>query len=267
MRVWISAAGAMALAALMAPQAAAQTISPALSTTMQRVCQAQTTTTNVYDVSGTLPTAPEVIGGTRSFRATRNDGGYAFVQGATQPGGDIELRANVSANGDVTWAEIGGPGAALVAAQMPPAALSEMARTLARDIPERLMVGRTFNPGQQLYPGSLGEQILSDLTRSFGLPFPITGNVDVPFVGERASADGSRVWLWEGRMALSGSGLVQGQVTLGLNATFAMRVEHDVETALVRMTSLDGVVIVTANGQRALESRTVDGFTCQILPQ
>lgn len=267
MRVLISAAGAMALAALAVPQAAAQTITPTLSTTMQRVCAAQTTTTNVFDASGTLPTAPSVVGSTRTFYATRSGDGYGFVQGAQQATGDITLRANVGANGDVSWAEISGPGAAPIAAAMPPAEFTAMAQTLARDIPERLMVGRTFRPGEQLYPGDLGEQIIGELTRSFGLPFPVTGNVDVPYIGEATSADGSRVWVWEGRMAMSGSGLVQGRVTLGLNATFLMRVEHDVETALVRMTSMDGTVSVTANGQRTLETRTVDGFTCRISPQ
>jgi hypothetical protein len=267
MRILISAAGAMALAALVVPQAAAQSISPALSTTMQRVCQAQTTTTNVFDASGTLPTAPQTEGSTRTFYATRNGNDYRFVQGAQQASGNIELRANVAANGDVSWAEISGPGAAPIAAQMAPADFSAMAQTLARDIPERLMVGRTFRPGEQLYPGDLGEQIIADLTRNFGLPFPVTGNVDVPYIGEATSANGSRVWVWEGRMAMNGSGLVQGRITLGLNATFLMRVEHDVETALVRMTSMDGTVVVTANGQRTLETRTVDGFTCQISPQ
>lgn len=267
MRVLMSAVGAMALAAFAVPDAAAQTVSPVLSTSMQRTCQAQTTTTNLFDASGTLSRTPEVVASTRSFYATQNGDGYNFVQGAIQPAGDITLRASVAANGDVTWAEISGPGAAPVAAAMTPDQFAAMSRTLARDIPERLMVGRTFRAGDQLYPPGLGEQIIGDLTRSFGLPFPVSGTVDVPFVGERASADGSRVWVWEGRMFMSGSGIVQSNVTLGLEAVFLMRVEHDVATALVRLTSLDGTVSVTANGNSMLQSRTVDGFTCQIAPQ
>jgi hypothetical protein len=237
-----------------------------LSTTMQRNCDETITQQIVFDGSGGQTGAPRTSHNTRSFRAQREGDGYLFIQGAVTPDGKhIELRAHVSSSGQVSNPVMSGDAVDAARAQNPNIDFATLAAASARDIPERLIVGRTFAQGDEYYPPDVSREVVDGLTRSLGFPFPLTANIHLPLGGESAE-DGGRVLTWEGDMTLSGSGQTNGS-QLGVNVLFHYVAVHDEATGLIRRTTSHSVIVFTQDGQRAREVHRDDDYVCRITPQ
>lgn len=266
MRVLASAF--MAIAAGAAPMAAfAQArVAPVVSATMQRTCQGETGGHVTFDATGQQPTAPYRNSDTRSFRAERAGGGYRFVQRAQTSIGETVLSANVAADGAVSGAALSGAGfEASIAQAATPIDVEALAAALAVEIPERLLVNRTFAPGDEYYPDDLRETLVTQMTAAMGLPFPISGAIAMPFQGQSV-VDGVPVLIWEGTLTMSGAGAVQGG-EMSLQSTTRVRIVHDAATALVRSYNTTQSLTVQGNGQPFLAQTSFDNYVCEITPQ
>ncbi len=258
--------GAMVLATLAPAVASAQRVTPTLSTTMQRTCQGETGAHVTFDASGQRSTEPQRSTDSRSFRAERAGAGYRFVQSALQPHGDVTLTADVAANGQVTGAMLSGAGfEAGVAASPTPIDVPALAASLAVEIPERLLVNRSFAVGDQYYPPELRDTLISQMTSALGFPFPINGSINIPFQG-RTTIDGNDVLVWEGELTMSGAGLIN-DAPVTLQSVSRVRVVHDAATGLVRTYRTAQDFNLQVGGQPFLAQSSFDSYVCQIVPQ
>ena len=259
---------ATAMAAVLAPMGASaqQRVTPALSTTMQRTCQGETGSHVTFDASGERSTAPQRFTDTRSFRAERAGRGFRFIQQAVNGAGETVLTADVAANGAVTNPGLSGAGfEAAIAQSATPIDVPALAASLAVEIPERLLVGRSFAAGEDYYPAELRDTLVTQMTSAFGLPFPVQGSITMPFQG-RQVIDGRQVLVWEGALTMAGAGDVQGtQVSLQSNSR--VRIVHDAATALVISYNTSQEISLQANGQPYLAQTSFDNYVCQIVPQ
>ncbi len=241
--------------------------SPVLSTSMQRTCQGEVGMTTLLDATGQQPlNQPQILRDTRSFRATRTGDGYAFEQGAVNPAGDTVLRANVGANGAVSNAQLSGSAfQAALAASQTPVDVPTLAHSLALEIPERLIVGRTFAVGDQYYPEELRHSLIGQMTSAMGLPFPIQGSIDILYSGE-STLSGRRVQVFEGTLHMEGSGEMQGRV-LSINLNGPARISYDSETGLIVEYRTSQEIELLIGGQPFTRTRNHDNYSCTIAPQ
>src|SRR5262249_42562639 len=147
---------------------------------------------------------PRTTTGVRTFKAQRDGDGYVFVQGGRTELGEISLTAHVTATGDVRDAAFSGAPVDDLHTD-----LTALAVSGARDIPERIIVGRTFSVGDEYYAGEEGQRVLEALRTSMGFPFPLSATIHQPFIGV-VTEDGARVLKFEGDWTLSGSGEFRG---------------------------------------------------------
>lgn len=265
MRTWVAAAVFMAAMAPMAVFAQGR-VTPTLSTSMQRTCQGETGSHVTFDASGRQSTQPQRFTDTRSFRAERAGDGYRLVQQALQSHGETVLTADVAANGAVSSAMLSGAGFQASLAQSPtPVDVPALAASLAVEIPERLMINRSFAPGEDYYPADLRDTLISQMTAAMGLPFPVSGSITMPFQGQ-TTIDGNAVLVWEGDLTMSGAGAVQ-DTPVSLQSASRVRVVHDAATGLVRSYMSSQTVNMQVNGQPFLMQNTFDNYVCQIAPQ
>lgn len=262
--------GLMAAAALalgLFPMAAfAQRVSPVLSTSMQRTCQGETGNHVTHDATGQQPTAPQRFADTRAFRAERAGTGYRFVQTAVNAAGETRLTADVASTGAVSNAQLSGVGLdAVIAQSATPVDVPALAASLAVEIPERLLVNRSFAQGDDYYPAELRDSLVGQMTSAMGLPFPVQGSITMPFQGQQ-TIDGQSVLVWEGTLSMNGAGNVQG-AQISLQSLTRVRVTHDAATALVRSYATSQTLNIVANGQPFLTQNSFDNYTCQIVPQ
>lgn len=243
-------------------------VSPVLSTTMQRTCRAESTQTVLFDASGQSPiNQPQTQRSIRTFHATASGSGYAFEQGAITDQGEIKLTVNVAANGAISNAVISGSALeAQIAASPAPMDLPALARTLAQEVPERLIVGRSFAVGDDYYPEEIRQTLITQMMAALGVPFPVSGSIDMPFRGE-IEQDGRRGYLFEGTLRLEGAGPIAAGRMLSIEALSQFRVVHDVATGLVLTYSIDQVTEANVNSQLITRQRGGDSYVCEITPQ
>lgn len=258
-----------ALVLAFAPLAAeAQTrVTPVLSTSLQRTCQGEVGQTTTFDATGRAPlNQPQVAADTRSFRATRAGDGYVFEQGAVLPHGETILRVNVAADGAISNAVLSGAGfERALAASAQPVDRAALAQSLALEIPERLIVGRSFAVGDQLYSEQLRQTLIGQMTAAMGVPFPVTGVINVLYAGEQTEG-GRRVYLFEGGLQIRGEGEIQATaVSVGLDSQ--VRLLYDAETGLIVNYDTTQQLELNANGQPLTRNQSHDRYTCQIIPQ
>ncbi len=260
------AATALALGLAPAAALAQARISPVVSTSMHRTCQGETGRTVLHDASGQSQIGqPQVAPDTRAFRATRSGAGYAFHQSASHSGGQTDLRVDVAATGAISNARLSGSAIEAARAANPQADINALAYSLAQEIPERLLVGRSFAVGDQYYPDDLRNTLIGQMTSAMGLPFPIRGTIDMPYRGE-STFNGRRAYVFEGTLQLNGQGAVQGRPVV-LTMSSDVRVTHDAETGLVLDYRTAQDLDITLDGQPFQRNRTHDNYTCQIAAQ
>jgi hypothetical protein len=263
----IACAAVIALAFVPLSAKAETRIAPVLSTSMQRACQGETGQTILFDATGRSPVnQPQVARDTRSFRAARAGNGYAFEQGAVTDYGETFLRVNVAADGAISDATLSGAGfERAVAESTLPVDVAALANSLAQEIPERLVVGRSFAVGDQLYPEDIRHTLVGQMTSALGMPFPVSGAIDIPFIGEQTEND-RRVYVFEGDLQLQGEGQLQG-TTISVAVNSHARIVHDAETALIVRYDSTQQQEITAGGQPFLRNESHDRYSCQIIPQ
>ena len=246
--------------------AQAGSITPVVSTTMQRNCEAETSAQVLrqggQEVTGSQPTIERQ---TRTLRITRAGSGYRFEQNVEAPLGDVVLRFNVAANGAPSGATLSGSSIDAYAAAAPEIDLSELAAAFADDVPERLLIGRTLAVGDTYYPVELQRSLVGRMTTGMGLPFPVDGSIDIRYRGE-VMRGGRRAWRFTGEMTMQGAGTLSG-LPVTIAQTTQTEVLHDAETALVLAFNADAETRLDMNGQPFQVSRNTDKYTCAIVPQ
>lgn len=257
---------AIAIATVAIPQSAVaqqQPIRPVISTTMQRVCQAETTATVlVREGTPVSDPMPAMERQERRLAARGTSDGYVFEHVTRAPAGTITFVITTSPAGVVKDAEMTGIPAEL---GMPAAQQTQLARTSADDLPERLLIGRTFAVGDSYYPEPLRQNLISRVMDSLGMPFPVQGSIDVLYRGE-VEHNGRRAWLFDGDMTVSGSGEAAGSV-VGLRQSGTGRVLHDVETGLVLHYELKMQNHINVDGKDVTVMKATNVWQCEIVPQ
>lgn len=252
-----------------APQAAmAQSgrITPVVSTTMQRACEAETSTVQLMSGGVETPDArPTGETQTRALKIVRSGDGHLFEQRVTSPQGDAVLRFRTSATGAVTEASLTGSSVDAYTAAATGVDLPALASTAAEDFPERLLLGRTFAVGDPYYPEALARSLADRMFASMGMPFPISGSTDIQYRGETAHA-GRRVWRFSGDITAGGSGDFGGR-PVAVDQVMLVDVLHDAETGLVLRYSATADTKLTLGGQPMGRQRTTEVYDCQIVPQ
>lgn len=255
---------AAALAAGLAPMsAAAQRITPTLSTTMQRICEGERRSITVQ--ADAPAAAPEVMATTNHFRALRDAEGYLFYESTTNADGETIVLARVADTGEISNPELRGSAMDAARAEAPDVDWNEMAQYLAIEIPERLIVGRSFDVGDDYYPPHLQANLIEPMAAALGVPFPITSEINIPYRGESVEG-GRRVWTWEGEITMRGSGVVHS-TQIDVMGTSQVRVVRDAETALTLALSMSQTIELRLLGQPYFRQEASDGYTCQISPQ
>lgn len=248
--------------------AVAQTpYNPVLSTSMQRSCVGETGTTMLFDATGQSPIdQPQTARDTRSFRATRSGDGYVMEQGAVTAAGDTLLRANVSATGAVTSAQLSGSAVqAAVAASSTPVDVPALANSLAQEIPERMIVNRSFAVGDQYYPEELRTTLIGQMTQAMGVPFPVSGSIDIRYTGE-ITQNGRRAHVFDGSLTINGAGQLQGQ-SVSVALTGPAHIVYDADTGLIVEYRTSQEISFLVSGQMFQRSQHFDNYTCTIAPQ
>lgn len=259
--LWGAALAALALAGCARQDPVRVVLAPGAT----RACtgEVQVTPEFVKDMPQLPPPQTNTL--TQNFTATRVGGGYVFEQTGNTAIGNVTLRANVSENGEVLNAELTGNGLSpLTSGATSQDDINRLAMAAARNIPERIVVGRTIKVGDNLYPEALGQELAETMSATMALPpgFSINVDTDIPFKGAR-DIGGRSVLQFEGTMQVNGSGDQGGQqMTMALPSNITM--SFDAETGLLRDTATDGVMTMTVDGERQAAMRLRQTMTCTI---
>jgi hypothetical protein len=241
-------------------------ITPVISTTHERLCEAETVTQPMLEAGVDVSTRQATIEtDTRGLRATRFEDGYLFEQTVDTADGDTLLRFTASRSGVVSDAALSGSNVDTWVAEAPQTDLAAMALAYADDVAERLLMGRSFAVGDALYPASLQRDLLARMSAAEGLPFDLGGLFDVRYRGETVE-DGRRVWRFSGPANFEGVGQINGRP-----AKISLRLQtetfHDVETGLVVSSETDTDVRLELDGETFVASRVKEGYSCRIVPR
>ncbi|HEV2081329.1 MAG TPA: hypothetical protein VGR32_02635 [Brevundimonas sp.] len=256
-------AAIVASAAAVLPGVAAAQIKPVLTTTMQRTCATETTATILMQAGTANPDPlPFIERQVRTLSVKPADAGLRFHHQTRSPGAAIGLEFTALRDGSVTGAVITGlPESDGVSDEQ----LATFAHTAAQDIPERLLLGRTFSVGDSYYPDDLRRDLIGRVGDSLGLPFALTGSIDVFYRGE-VDHRGRRAWLFDGAITMAGAGEVEG-VSIAAGQTMKARVLHDAETGLVLNYDVTMDNDLSVDGKPFTVMKMTDSWDCEIVSQ
>ena len=237
-------------------------ITPTLSTTLQRTCQGEATRLVLMDQGQAVADAhPTIERQTRRFRASRAPDGWAFEHSVITPSNESTLRFETAPDGTVTMAAMSGPSVDA----LPRNQMYALATATAEDVPERLLLGRSFAVGDSYYPEDLRRNLLTRAGAGLGLPFAVNGSVDMRYEGQ-VEFEGRRAWRFAGRITAGGSGELSGAAIAVDHGTEAV-VLHDAETGLVLTYDTRADTHISRDGRPFRHFRKTDAFTCEIIPQ
>jgi hypothetical protein len=241
-------------------------ITPVLSTTMQRICEGETTRAMLMERGEAIPDArPTLEKQTRGLRISALPGGLLFETTVSGPQGDALLRFELAPDGTVTGEAASGPAMDAYVAARPGADLPALVRALAEDTPERLLLGRSFAVGDAYYPENLRRSLVQRMAAGLNLPFAADGADDMAYLGETIH-EGRRAWRFGGRITVGGAGdVTAGRVSVA-QATEAA-ILHDAETGLILSYQTTSESRVDLDGQPFRHLRMTDTMTCDIVPQ
>lgn len=237
-------------------------ITPTLSTALQRTCQGEATRVVLMEQGVAVVAAlPTIERQTRDFRASRARDGWAFEHSVITPSDEVTLRFETAPDGTVTTAAMSGPSVDA----LPRNQMYALATATAEDVPERLLLGRSFAVGDSYYPEDLQRNLLNRAGVGMGLPFAVNGSIDMRYEGQ-VEFEGRRAWRFAGRITASGSGEISGAVIAVDHGTEAV-VLHDAETGLVLKYDTRADTHISRDGRAFRHLRKTDAFTCEIIPQ
>lgn len=237
-------------------------ITPTLSTTVQRTCQGDTTRVVLMERGQAVAAAqPTIERQTHRLQASHTPGGWAFEHSVTTPSDAVTLRFETAADGAVSTATLSGSSADV----LPRNQMYALATAMAEDIPERLILGRSFAVGDDYYPQDLQRGLLDRVGSGMGLPFALNGQTDMRYQGQ-VEFEGRRAWRFAGRITARGSGEISG-VSIGVDHMTTAMVLHDAETGLVLKYDTEGDTHVARDGEPVHHLRKTDALTCEIIPQ
>lgn len=255
---------------LLAPQvAAAQNtrITPVLSTTMQRVCQVDTTRVLLMNAGEAVASPqPAIERQTSSVRVSQTDNGWVFVSTSNGSRGDLMLRAETAADGAVTAAALSG-SIIEASSETPGADIPALASAMADDVPERLLLGRAFDEGDPYYPEALRRSLLNRMAAGLGMPADVNGSNDMRYEGE-VEFEGRRVWRFAGRITGAGQITInaRGAAIMFDHVTEAVAL-HDAETGLLLKYDAEANDRTYFDERPFRHQRKTEAFTCDIIPQ
>jgi hypothetical protein len=187
---------------------------------------------------------------------------YEMRRTSSMPGGQqLLLIAHIRPDGTVIDATMSG-GAPLIGASE----AQRLSMLAARTLPERLVMGREFRPGDNLYADIEMQDLVAILMGALASPpgFQVQASGTLPFTG--MSGDGAnRVLNFSGQIEATGSGGTNGQnvvVRFPGQATITM----DAASGLQRSETTEGTMSVKLNGVTQMEMHMRQTLTCTITP-
>jgi hypothetical protein len=258
--------GAQLLALLslaIVPASDAAPPSVTLASGASRTCTGETRVRMVSSRGQPVASAPEQTAPmSETLSARLADGRYEIRRTSGMEGGQALLIAHIRPDGTVIDANMTGSLPMIGSGER----LQRMSMLAARMLPERLVMARAFNPGDNLYAGVDMQDIVAGLLGAMPLPasfqFQATGTM--PFTG--ATGGGSdRSLNFAGPIHVSGGGVVNGQ-TMTLESSGRASIAVDATTGLMRNTITEATIAVRVNGAPLTEMQMSQNMTCTISP-
>lgn len=252
----------LALAALaMAPVASAAAAPVVLAPEASRNCTGEMSIRMVDGQGQPVSTGVAEAGALREILSVRLEGGqYELRHEVTDPAGQTLLITRIRPDGTVIDATVSGTGAA----EMTGDQLRQLAMLLARGLPERLVAGRTFGPGDNLYSDADTQAMLGALSGALGLPADIqmesAGNM--PFTGAAGEGAG-RTLTFAGPATLRGRGTIGGQM-MEVEVSGEGTTVIDATTGLLRSSTMEANIGFKAGGVAQLGMHMRMSLTCII---
>jgi hypothetical protein len=251
------------LSLTIAPANDAATPSVTLASGATRTCTGATTERVLRSRGEPIANAPEQTAPTSETLSARlADGRYEIRRTFSMEGGEALLIAHLGPDGNVIDANMTGRLPIVGDGER----LQRMSTLAARMLPERLAMGRAFNPGDNLYAGIDMQDIVAGMLGAMPAPasfqFQATGTM--PFTG--TTGDGpERSLNFAGPIHVSGGGVVNGQ-TVTLESSGRASIAVDVTTGLMRNTFTEATMTVKVNGAPLTETQMRQSMTCTIAP-
>ena len=204
--------------------------------------------------------APETEAMSETLSVRLADGRYELRHTTTDPEGETLLIAQIRPDGSVIDATISGAGTMGMTGDP----LRQLAMFGARAIPERLVAGRDFRPGDGLYTDADTQAILGGMAAMFGLPADIqlesTGNMPLT---ESTGEGANRTLSFAGPATFRGSGRIGGQM-MEVEMSGEGTTVIDATTGLLRASSMEANIGFKAGGVALLGMHMRMSLTCII---
>lgn len=245
---------------MMAPACNAAATRVTLAPSASRTCTGATTARVLRHEGQPVSNVPEqslAMSETLSVRLTGEQ--YEIRRTNSLPGGEMLLIAHIRPDGTVIDANMSGSVPMIDSAR-----LQEMSMLAARMLTERLLLGRDFRPGDDLYADVDTRELVSGMMGAMAMPpgFQFQAAGSLPFTG--VAGDGnSRSLNFAGQFQATGQGVVNGQ---SVNLLFPGRVTiaMDATTGLVRSMTTEGTMQAKVNGVLQNEMHMRQAMTCTI---
>ena len=228
-----------------APTTSAAATPITLSSEASRNCTGEMSIRMVDAQGQPVPTGAPEAGAIRETLSIRLVGGqYEVRHDATDPEGRTLLIARIRPDGTVIDATLSGTGTAGATGDQ----LRSLAMLMARALPERLVAGRSFGPGDNLYSDAENQAMLGALSGALGSSADIqmesTGNL--PFTGSAGEGAG-RTLTFAGPATMRGRGTIGGQM-MEIEVSGEGTTVIDATTGLLRASTMQANMGLKADG-------------------
>jgi hypothetical protein len=179
----------------------------------------------------------------------------------SMPGGEAILIAHIRPDGTVIDADM--------SANMPGVGsdqIRHMSSLAARTLPERLVLGREFRPGDNLYADLDPQELVANIVGAMAVPpgFQFQFSGSLPFAGMIGDGAG-RALNFAGDIRATGSGQANGHtMTMAFPARITMMI--DAASGLMRSLLTEGTMEMKLDGVTQMQMHLRQDLTCTITP-
>jgi hypothetical protein len=185
---------------------------------------------------------------------------YEVRRSNSMPGGETLLIAHIRPDGTVIDANMSGSLPMMGGGDR----LRQMSMLASRMLSERLLMGRDFRPGDDLYASVDMRDLIAGMMGAMAAPpgFQMQGVGSLPFTG--VTGDGTNRSLnFAGQIRATGQGLVNGQ-RMSLDFPGQATIIMDATTGLMRSTTTEGIMAVELDGVTQTQMHMRQHLTCTI---
>lgn len=251
------------LVVVIAPACSAEAARVTLASGASRTCTGETRVRMLRNLREPASVGQEQSGAMSETLSVRRTGDqYEIRRSNLMPGGETLLIAHIRPDGTVTDATMSGNIPIVGGGER----LQQASMLAARMLSERLLMGREFRPGDDLYANVDRRDLVAGMMGAMGAPpeFQMQMAGSLPFTGMTGNGT-NRSLNFAGEIRATGNGQANGQ-TMTMAFPSRATITMDATTGLMRGQTTEGTMAVTVNGVTQVEMRMVQSMTCTISP-